>query len=548
MKIIVFLIRYSRLALVGAILTGLVSGALTTGLLALINRAITGKSNPSSGLVIVFIGMAITVPALRAASEALLIRVGQGALYSLRTELAGKILKVPFRRLEELGSHRILAVLTDDIPNITNFMTMIPILCISLAVVLSCLAYMLFLSSRLFAVVLGFMVVGIVGYLFPVTRAAKYFREARQEQDKMLKHFQALIFGIKELKLHRARRKAFLDSIVNETAYRLRSLNTSGLTIYSAASSLGQVLVFLVLGFLVFVAPSLVVVKQSLLVPFSLSVLYLTGHLEAIMNTTLQIGRARVASSSIDRFLVELATEPDEYISSEQLETRPAWSCLELKDLMYAYVAQNSGGTFVLGPINLVLIPGELLFVTGGNASGKTTLAKILTGLYSPVSGQIILDGEVVGDKSKDKYRQMFSAVFYDFHLFEGLLGIDGADLDERARGYLARMQLNRTIAITGGKFSTTDLSQGQRKRLALLTTFMEDRAIYLFDECAADQDTNFKQYFYDQILPELKARNKTVIVISHDERFFDRADRLIKLENGQIIVDKRSCNSFSHL
>jgi putative ATP-binding cassette transporter len=90
------------------------------------------------------------------------------------------------------------------------------------------------------------------------------------------------------------------------------------------------------------------------------------------------------------------------------------------------------------------------------------------------------------------------------------------------------------------GAFSTLALSQGQRKRLALLTAYLEDRPIYLFDEWAADQDPQFKEIFYHHLLPELRARNKTVLVITHDDRYYDVADRLIKLDYGKLVYDGR--------
>jgi putative pyoverdin transport system ATP-binding/permease protein len=182
--------------------------------------------------------------------------------------------------------------------------------------------------------------------------------------------------------------------------------------------------------------------------------------------------------------------------------------------------------------------PGELIFITGGNGSGKTTLVKLLTGLYVPESGEIRLDGEAVTDCNQVYYRRHFSVVFSDFYLFESLLGLQAPELDARARDYLVQLQLDQKVHVKDGKFSTVELSQGQRKRLALLTTYLEDRAIYVFDEWAADQDPFFKEVFYLKLLPELKAKGKTVLVISHDDRYYYVADRLIKLNYGQMEYD----------
>ena len=93
---------------------------------------------------------------------------------------------------------------------------------------------------------------------------------------------------------------------------------------------------------------------------------------------------------------------------------------------------------------------------------------------------------------------------------------------------------------MTDGVFSTTRLSRGQRKRLALVTAYLEDRPIYLFDEWAADQDPLFRRVFYQRLLPELKRRGKTVVAVTHDDRYFDAADQLIKLEEGKVVKTLR--------
>ena len=187
----------------------------------------------------------------------------------------------------------------------------------------------------------------------------------------------------------------------------------------------------------------------------------------------------------------------------------------------------------------MTLTPGELVFLVGGNGSGKTTLSKLLVGLYSPEDGEVRLNDALITDKNREVYRQHFSVVFSDYFLFDSLLGLDAPDLDDNARKYLSLLRLENKLKIQDGVLSTTDLSQGQRKRLALLTAYLEDRSIYVFDEWAADQDPLFKEIFYYQLLPELKARGKTVVVISHDDKYYHVGDRIIKLDDGKLSFDK---------
>lgn len=209
--------------------------------------------------------------------------------------------------------------------------------------------------------------------------------------------------------------------------------------------------------------------------------------------------------------------------------------------MVHTYGSERDASLFHLGLIKLSFSPGELTFIVGGNGSGKSTLVKLITGLYIPESGTIYIDGKVISDENREWYRQHFAVVFYDFYLFERLLGIEHSNIESQANKYLEQLQLNHKVQVKDGRLSTTALSQGQRKRLALLTAYLEDRSIYVFDEWASDQDPVFRNLFYTQLLPALKNRGKTVIAISHDDHYFHVADRIIKLDYGQVEYDKRS-------
>ncbi|MBD2022207.1 cyclic peptide export ABC transporter, partial [Leptolyngbya sp. FACHB-36] len=250
------------------------------------------------------------------------------------------------------------------------------------------------------------------------------------------------------------------------------------------------------------------------------------------------LSRAGIALDKVEALGLSLARSAE--IQSHPAPICPDWQRLQLQNVMHTYAGDREDAQFTLGPINLEFHPAELVFIVGGNGSGKSTFAKLLTGLYSPESGELRLNEQTITAENREWYRQHFSVIFADFYLFDRLLGLDNSTLDAQAQTYLKQLQLDRKVRIEQGVLSTTALSQGQRKRLALLTAYLEDRAIYLFDEWAADQDPAFKDVFYTQFLPELRDRGKTVFVISHDDRYFQVADRLIKLDYGKVEYDKR--------
>jgi putative ATP-binding cassette transporter len=538
MKILKFLMRYSRGAVIAAILAGIVSGIGSTALLALINTSLTASGLSRPTLAWMFLGFCLVVPVSRVVSELLLAQLGQGTILDLRVRLSRRILGIPQRKLEELGPHRLLTLLTEDVPAISNVVILIPVLCINFSVILGCMVYLGWLSWQVLLAVLVFMALGVATYQWPVSRALRHFHAAREQEDHLMGHLRGLTEGSKELKLHRERREAFLSQVLRGTAHRIWKHNIEGLRVYTLSSSWGQLLVFVVVGLVLFVLPLVQATNRVLLTGYAMVLLYLMGPLQMVMNSLPTLGRAGVSIRRIEEMGEELASYAEDEPQAAVSRPDPAWSSLSLSGVTHSYRREGEESSFVLGPIDLTFHPGELVFIAGGNGSGKTTLAKLITGLYVPDSGEILFNGRKVDDESRDAYRQQFSAVFSDFYLFSSFLGLDIPDLDAVAREHLERLQLSHKVRVENGELSTTELSQGQRKRLALLTAYLEDRPIYLFDEWAADQDPVFRQFFYYDILPALKAKRKLVLAISHDDRYYELGDRLIRLTYGKVEDD----------
>jgi putative ATP-binding cassette transporter len=539
MKIIKFLIKYSRAAVILAVIAGIISGASNTGLLAVINAVLRNNGFSLTLLLLMFVGLCVLLPVTRFIAEVLLIRLGQGALVDLRMRLSRQILAAPLRQLEEIGAARLLAVLSEDVPTITNSLLAVPIICINIAIVIGSLVYLGWLSWVVLLAVLFFMIIGIATYQLPVIKAMHHLRLAREEGDALFSHFRALTDGAKELKLHSQRRDAFLTQTLQVTSQNLRQYNIKGMMILTAANSWGQILVFVVVGLVLFGLPVMGSASAETMTGYTLVLLYLMTPLQVIMTTLPNLSRANVSLRKVEELGLTLSPESSEVISTRQIGTGSDWTSLDMSNVTHAYQREGEDSSFILGPIDLSLTPGELVFLVGGNGSGKTTLSKLLVGLYSPEGGEVRLDNALITDANREVYRQHFSVVFSDYFLFDSLLGLDAPDLDGNARKYLSLLRLDNKLKIQDGKLSTTDLSQGQRKRLALLTAYLEDRSIYVFDEWAADQDPLFKEIFYYQPLPELKARGKTVIVISHDDKYYHVGDRIIKLDDGKLSFDK---------
>jgi putative ATP-binding cassette transporter len=260
-------------------------------------------------------------------------------------------------------------------------------------------------------------------------------------------------------------------------------LNTTGMIIYSIASSWGQLLVFVLLGAIVFVVPTLKSVSPEALIGSALIILYLMGPVESILGIFPTLGRANVSLKKVDSLGLSLAADAMEDPFTSPPETPQWWSGLEISGAIHSYHREDENSTFTLGPITLRIEAGEVIFLVGGNGSGKTTFAKLLAGLYLPEAGEIRLNGALVTSESREYYRQHFSVVFSDIYIFDRLFGLTVPQLDIQVQEYLVQLQLHHKVQVKDGQLSTTDLSHGQRKRLALLTAYLEDRLIYIFDE-----------------------------------------------------------------
>lgn len=534
MKLLIFLLQSSERSVIWAVVAGALSGACGAALIGVMNSSLAAGVDVDPTLTISFVCLWLLAPAARFLSDRLLIRLAQRSVFEMRLRMARKILSTPLRQLENVGSHRLLVALTEDSSVIALALSEVPSLLVNITIVMGCFIYMGWLSPYLLLMSIILLGIGAVTSRLALSAGLRRFRAAREIQDQLFGHFRGMMEGTKELKLHQQRRRSFLG-LLESTAWDMRRLLYTARLLYSAAANWGTSLFFLIIGLLIFVVPHVQPMSVSVLTGFALILLFLRGPIQITMALLPQLGQASVALDKVERLGLSLrASEP-----ADTVITLPTWKSLDLRGVQHAYEREGEDTSFTLGPITTSFRPGELVFLVGGNGSGKTTFAKLLTGLYAPEGGEIVLNGEPVTDDTREAYRQHFACVFSEFHLFDRLLGLENPELDQEARFYLKQLRLDHKVEIRDGALSTTELSRGQRKRLALLTAYLEDRPLYVFDEWAADQDPLFKEFFYETLLAELRTRGKSVLVISHDDRYFHVADRILKFEDGQLVDEQ---------
>ncbi|ERM20238.1 cyclic peptide export ABC transporter [Brevibacillus laterosporus] len=510
----------------------IVSGFGNAFIIFIVNEAFVRTNNLVNGLLFYFIiGIFMYVVSQKVLRSRLVTLTNQ-LVYEKRMELVDKLLQTSFSSLEQIEQGRIQATLNNDTEVISRAINII-ITCVTNLITLVC-CFIYLGVMNFYAFVLSALIIGLVAAIYYLIgeKANKLWEKTRDIQNVFFKFISDMTSGSKELTLHRRKREEF-HLAVQESCAEYRDKRAEGDLKFANVFIIGELLFIIVIGCVVFIFPE--IFKQmdvDMLRNYVFVFLYMTGPVNGLLNGLPQIVMIRISWKRITNMIQELALakdkEQDKVILSESIK-QPIR--MVVTDVSYDYEAQEERG-FSVGPINFEFASGEIIFITGGNGSGKSTLAKLLTGLYAPVKGEISINGSKVTHAQLNQY---YSAIFGDFHLFDRLYGIDFMQNEKEIERYLEVLELQDKVKVENGVFSTTKLSTGQKKRLALLITYLEDRPICLFDEWAADQDPEYRRFFYQVLLPDMKQKGKCIIAITHDDQYFHIADKVIKMDAGQM-------------
>jgi putative ATP-binding cassette transporter len=530
-------ISYRRSLAIG--LSGLLSGLFGAGLIALINTALHTEGS-SNGLIAGFIALALGIIGCNLLSHALLNRAGQDAVLELCLDLSKKLFTASYQLLEEKGQSRILATLTDDVRAIASAIAIIPVLLMNTAILVGCSAYLAYLSWRVFLIVLVVVFAASLVHKFLNEQAFKSVQRAREAREKVLYLLRHLVEGLKELHLRRSHSHAFIEDNLEPAAEEFKRENLAAGLQYGYMQAWTALMFYGTIGALLFSIPLLKDLPSETLTGYLFAFLYMMGPFRAFIGAAPALSQGETALKKIQELGLSLHPELTGEKPQSSLPIDSDWRTLELQGVTFQYSqGPQSDKGFSLGPLHFSISPGEIVLIAGGNGSGKTTLMKLLCGLYLPQEGHILLNGTPITQNNRKWFREHLAVVFSDFHLFENLVGMVGSRQDSQIEHFQQELHLDRKVTLREKSYTFDGLSHGQRRRLALLIAFIDDRPIYLFDEWAADQDPYFKEFFYHKFLPELKARGKSAIVITHDDRYYHVGDRVVKMENGQLIASR---------
>ncbi|WP_371345737.1 cyclic peptide export ABC transporter [Ancylobacter sp. IITR112] len=519
-------------------LLGALASAATVALLAA-TSALLAEAERSVDMLAIFALLCLIAFGGNALTDVITNKAGQKLVAALRRSLAEGILAAPVDRLEHYRTHRLMPVLTGDIDAISDLAFLFAPLATAGAVILGCVAYLVWLAPALALAACLPLALGAGAVYAARARGMAGFWEARDGEDRLHASYRTLIEGARELRLSRSRRSELLEGRMAPTIETIRRVNTHAINIFVVANAAGSTLYFAVIAVVAALGARFGTwfgtQAPEVLTGFVLVLLYMKGPVDQVMQSLPALVRAQVSLRRVAELRETFAAVPDLLTDRKVGLGTSAFERLALRGVCYVYPREAGRASFSVGPLDFALEAGELVFLIGANGSGKTTLVNLLLGLYAPSQGAVYLNGDRIGAAERDAYRQHFSAVLSDYFLFDTLPA--GAEATGAAN-QIARLGLGEKLSVEGGRLSTLDLSAGQRKRLALVHAWLEDRPVVVFDEWAADQDPQFRQIFYEELLPELKRRGKAIIAISHDDRYFYLADRLVRMDGGRVVAE----------
>lgn len=466
----------------------------------------------------------------------------------IRHRIADKVRLTELVTLEKYGAATIYARISQDATIISNASTTIINGVQQSIMIVFTLLYIASISLWSFGFVVAGLAVGMFYYVSHSSAFRSMWQKVSQKETEFFDKLNHILNGFNEININRRKNEDVFNAYVevNNTAKAYRIATSKR---YNTTLIFLEVFIYMLMGVILFALPRLHAEHSEVVIKVVAAVLFTVGPLEGIIYAIPALANA--SNSARNVMDLEAQLEEDMKKEREQVDNRsaaayralPFENRITLKGLRYQYPSRNGyGQAFEVGPVDLSVRKGELVFVTGGNGSGKSTFLKLLTGLYKPDSGRIVLDdeegrgGKVVAPQNYQQYKNLFSIIFSDYHLFDKIYGVEREISPEEVNALLEGLGLSEEkTTYKDGAFTNTRLSSGQKKRLALATVLLEDKPIYIFDEVAADLDPEFRDKFYYEILQELRARNKTVIVVSHDQQYWNASDRLLQFQDGMM-------------
>lgn len=458
-------------------------------------------------------------------AQFLLTRFGHHFVLRLQEYFLKRILDTENLKILELGKAKILASLNNDIKNISFGIMRLPEMLQGFLFAFCASIYIFSLHSLIFLIVFLWLFFAFLISHFIVKYVYHYLNLVRDNEDILQKDYQMVIEGHKELNLSIKRSQLFYEKEF-KTHAKLKCINAiKADTLHNLANNLLNAMILALAGLIIYLSLSFSWIKLNEATMVVFIILFIRTPLISAIGALPMILSAKLSFDKINK--LNLASYEKDF--KEIKEDFSSWKSIELKNISFNY--PNS--SFALKNINFKINRGELVFCIGKNGSGKSTLSLILSGILRAYQGEMKLDNILLNEENIHIYRKEIGVVFSEFFLFDKVI------CEEKEKNnlscWLEILDLNHKVKVQNFTLSTTSLSQGQKKRLALFLTLMEDKKFLILDEFGADQDPLYRNFFYTKLLPLLQKQNYTIFAITHDDKYFYLADRVILMKEGNL-------------
>lgn len=455
------------------------------------------------------------------------------AIHRVRSRLVKRVCEADFVHVERMGQDQLHESIVQATGVLSQNSQSIAFALTSAVTTTLMLAYILSLSVMAFVILLIGGAVGSFIYYRLGAQVAAKFAENMNHERSSYNAMKDLLDGFREARMWDRRAAAMRSRFA-----RLCEVSTAArISLHAGLFSqiiFGQVAFYFLLGLIVFIVPTYAPDFSTDILKISAAVIFIIGPLGTTIQSLSVLAAGKASAQRMWELDAKLEKIRDPAFVNESAPLPKDFEKIALTSVSFSYPPIGEEAPFGVRNIDFQVSRGEVVFVTGGNGSGKTTFLKLLTALYAPSTGQLMVDTNGVGDANRSSYRELFSVVFTSQHLPQRIHGIDTPQPEE-VRKLLEWMEISNIVSIEGKRISTTRLSSGQRKRVQLVAALLEHRPILVLDEWAADQDPAFRAKFYTEIIPALKRQGLTIIAVTHDDHYFFSADRCVSFEGGEI-------------
>lgn len=460
-------------------------------------------------------------------------------IHKLRIRLFDLVRRADLVTIDSIGRSTLQGILTQDTQILAQVLPML-VIGFQQAVMLLFLAIYLAWLSPL-ACILAFGLAGLtVAVRFARVKTLQtMMQSASCAEGHVFDGLTDLLHGFKEVRMNGPRADGLIKNLA-ENSNTSRTTNTLLKAQWGRNFAVIEAMLYSLIGLMVFVVPLFVPGFHQVVLPTTIAVLFIAGPVGTLCFVTPLVTQAEMALENIELMQEKLTAVAEDTANEAVGALTKTPLTIALNNAVLSYRDKEDCPLFTVGPLSAEFRAGEITFITGGNGSGKSTLLRVLTGLIPLDAGDLLTDNVQLATEQMQDYRDGISAIFSDFHLSRKIYSIKNPD-PLRTRSLLERLEMQNKVTVDNGVFSTIDLSTGQRKRLAFVVAELEDKPVIVLDEWAADQDPHFRRIFYEELLPDLKARGKIVICVTHDDRWFHLADRVYQMNEGRLETVRES-------